>query len=99
MELADQLAAAGGATHAPSLSDSSDMPAPEARGHGLGTQATRQTLDYAFRITNLRVVWLKVLVPNTAGIRAYEKAGCRPVGHLREAATPLNLIGRCQLIA
>lgn len=35
--------------------------APEARGRGLGTQATRLTLDYAFHITNLRMVWLKVL--------------------------------------
>ncbi|MYX07490.1 GNAT family N-acetyltransferase [Streptomyces sp. SID8375] len=61
------------------------MLAPEARGHGLGTQATRLTLDYAFHITNLRMVWLKVLAPNTAGIRAYEKAGLRTAGNLREA--------------
>ncbi|MFG2827346.1 GNAT family N-acetyltransferase [Streptomyces sp. NPDC048434] len=61
------------------------MLAPEARGRGLGTQATRLTLDYAFHITNLRMVWLKVLAPNTAGIRAYEKAGFRTVGALREA--------------
>ena len=39
------------------------MLAPEARGRGLGTQATRLTLDYAFHITNLRMVWLKVLAP------------------------------------
>ncbi|GAB2741169.1 hypothetical protein GCM10010442_71870 [Kitasatospora kifunensis] len=61
------------------------MLAPEARGHGLGTQATHLTLDYAFHITNLRMVWLKVLAPNKAGIRAYEKAGFRTVGALREA--------------
>ncbi|MFE6686038.1 GNAT family N-acetyltransferase [Streptomyces sp. NPDC057743] len=61
------------------------MLAPEARGRGLGTQATRLTLDYAFHITNLRMVWLKVLAPNTAAIRAYEKAGFRTVGALREA--------------
>lgn len=53
------------------------MLAPEARGRGLGTQATRLALDYAFHITNLRMVWLKVLAPNQAGIRAYEKAGFR----------------------
>ncbi|MGW8329910.1 GNAT family N-acetyltransferase [Streptomyces sp. NPDC055897] len=61
------------------------MLAPEARGRGLGTAATRLTLDYAFHITNLRMVWLKVLAPNTAGIRAYEKAGFHTVGALREA--------------
>lgn len=61
------------------------MLAPEARGRGLGTAATRLTLDYAFHVTNLRMVWLKVLAPNKAGIRAYEKAGFRVVGALREA--------------
>ncbi|MFC8824870.1 GNAT family N-acetyltransferase [Streptomyces sp. NPDC057137] len=61
------------------------MLASEARGHGLGTAATRLTLDYAFHITNLRMVWLKVLAPNTAGIRAYEKSGFRVAGTLREA--------------
>ena len=61
------------------------MLAPEARGHGLGAQATELTLDYAFHITNLRMVWLKVLAPNTAGLRAYEKAGFRTVGSLRQA--------------
>lgn len=61
------------------------MLAPEARGKGLGTQATWLTLDYAFHITNLRMVWLKVLSPNRPAIRAYEKAGFRTVGALREA--------------
>lgn len=61
------------------------MLAPEARGRGLGTAATRLTLDYAFHITNLRMVWLKVLAPNTAGIRAYQKAGFRTVGSLRQS--------------
>ncbi|WP_369357887.1 GNAT family N-acetyltransferase [Streptomyces sp. cg2] len=62
------------------------MLAPEARGRGLGTQATRLTLDYTFHVTNLRMVWLKVLAPNTAAIRAYEKAGFRTVGAIREAS-------------
>lgn len=61
------------------------MLAPEARGRGLGTEATRLTLDYAFHITNLRMVWLKVLAPNKAAVLAYEKAGFRTVGALREA--------------
>ncbi|MEU1282588.1 GNAT family protein [Streptomyces sp. NPDC005805] len=56
-----------------------------ARGRGLGAEATRLTLDYGFHVTNLRMVWLKVLAPNVPGIRAYEKAGFRRAGTLREA--------------
>nr|WP_236543971.1 GNAT family protein [Spiractinospora alimapuensis] len=59
--------------------------APEARGRQVGTQATRLTLDYAFHLIGLRMVWLKVLEPNTAGVRAYEKAGFRHAGRLRDA--------------
>ena len=42
-------------------------------------------IDYGFHITNLRAVWLKVLEHNTAGIRAYEGAGFKPVGRLRRS--------------
>ncbi|MFE9010161.1 GNAT family N-acetyltransferase [Streptomyces cyaneofuscatus] len=68
------------------------MLAPEARGRGLGTAATRLVLDYAFHITNLRMVWLKVLAPNKAGLRAYEKAGFRTAGTLREAGHWLGTV-------
>ncbi|MFE9722229.1 GNAT family N-acetyltransferase [Streptomyces sp. NPDC005794] len=61
------------------------MLAPEARGRGLGTAATRLALDYAFHVSNLRMVWLKVLAPNQAAIRAYEKADFHVAGRLREA--------------
>lgn len=61
------------------------MLAPEARGRGLGTRATGLTLDYAFHICNLRMVWLKVLGPNTAAVRAYEHAGFRYAGTLRQS--------------
>ncbi|MEV3948580.1 MULTISPECIES: GNAT family N-acetyltransferase [Streptomyces] len=61
------------------------MLAPEARGTGLGTAATRLTLDYAFHITNLRMIWLKVLAPNKPAVRAYERAGFRTAGTLRQA--------------
>lgn len=61
------------------------MLAREARGRGLGTEATRLTLDYAFHVANLRMVWLKVLAPNAAGIKAYERAGFQRAGKLREA--------------
>lgn len=59
--------------------------APEAQGQHIGTKATRLTLDYAFHLVGLRMVWLKVLEPNTAGTRAYEKAGFRYAGKLRSS--------------
>jgi diamine N-acetyltransferase len=59
--------------------------APQARGRGLATEATLLTLDYGFHITALRMIWLKVLEPNTPGIRAYTAAGFKPAGRLRAA--------------
>lgn len=59
--------------------------APEARGRGLAGEATLLTLDYGFSITALRMIWLKVLEPNTAGIRAYAAAGFKPAGRLRKS--------------
>ncbi|MEU1674812.1 GNAT family protein [Streptomyces roseifaciens] len=59
--------------------------APEARGKGYATEATRLTLDWAFHLGALRMVWLKVLEPNKAAITAYEKAGFRPAGRMRQA--------------
>lgn len=57
----------------------------EGRGRGFAAEAATLTLDYAFHVVNLRAVWLKVLAPNTAGIRAYEAAGFKAVGRLRRA--------------
>ena len=59
--------------------------APQARGRGLATEATLLTLDYGFRITALRMIWRKVLEPNTPGIRAYTTAGFKPAGRLRQS--------------
>lgn len=59
--------------------------APDARGHGHATEATHLTLDWAFHLAHLRMVWLKVLAPNTAGITAYKRAGFRQAGRLRQA--------------
>ncbi|MBZ6173359.1 GNAT family N-acetyltransferase [Streptomyces olivaceus] len=58
---------------------------PEERGKGYATEAARLTLDWAFHLAHLRMVWLKVLEPNVAGIKAYEKAGFRPAGRLRQS--------------
>uniref|UniRef100_A0AAU2JIV9 GNAT family N-acetyltransferase n=1 Tax=Streptomyces sp. NBC_00049 TaxID=2903617 RepID=A0AAU2JIV9_9ACTN len=59
--------------------------APEHRGKGYATEATRLTLDYGFHLGGLRMIHLKVLEPNAAGIKAYEKAGFREVGRLRRS--------------
>ncbi|WP_232788976.1 GNAT family N-acetyltransferase [Streptomyces odonnellii] len=59
--------------------------APEERGKGYATEAARLTLDWAFHLAALRMVWLKVLEPNRAGIASYEKAGFRLSGRLRQS--------------
>jgi RimJ/RimL family protein N-acetyltransferase len=50
------------------------------RGKGYGTETTRLMLDYAFTALGLHNVMLRVLEFNTAGIRAYQKAGFREIG-------------------
>lgn len=55
------------------------------RGQGIGTEATRLTLDYGFHVTNLRCIHLAVLAPNTPAIHAYEKAGFRRIGQRRQS--------------
>jgi diamine N-acetyltransferase len=58
----------------------------ERRGQGLGSEATRLALDFAFNVLNLRNVLLEVLAWNVAGLNAYERAGFRRVGVRRGAA-------------
>ena len=57
----------------------------ERRGRGLGTEATRLMLDYAFHVLQLRNVLLETLEWNIAGLTAYERAGFRRVGVRRGA--------------
>jgi len=57
----------------------------ERRGQGIGTEATRLTLDWAFNVLSLRNVLLEVYPWNAGAIRAYEKAGFRLIGRRREA--------------
>jgi diamine N-acetyltransferase len=57
----------------------------EGRGRGIGTEATKLTLDYAFHVTNLENVYLTVLAPNAAGVAAYERAGFRKIGERRQS--------------
>lgn len=55
------------------------------RRKGIGTEATRLTLDYAFNISHLACVHLTVLAPNTGAVTAYERAGFRRIGERRNS--------------
>src|SRR3954454_10979201 len=57
----------------------------ERRGQGLGTEATRLVLDFAFHMLELRNVLLETLEWNVAGLKAYERAGFRRIGVRRGA--------------
>jgi RimJ/RimL family protein N-acetyltransferase len=57
----------------------------ERRGQGLGTEATRLVLDFAFHVLNLRNVLLETLDWNAAALTAYERAGFRRIGIRRGA--------------
>jgi RimJ/RimL family protein N-acetyltransferase len=59
----------------------------ERRGQGLGTEAARLALDFAFHVLHLRNVLLQTLEWNVAGLTAYERAGFRRIGVRRGAAT------------
>jgi diamine N-acetyltransferase len=54
------------------------------RGRGYGTEVTRLMLAYAFTTLGLHNVMLRVYEYNLAGLRAYEKAGFRPIGRQRQ---------------
>jgi RimJ/RimL family protein N-acetyltransferase len=60
------------------------------RGEGIGTDATRLALRWAFEVVGLENVILTVLPSNPAGIAAYEKAGFRVVGRRRRAAATMD---------
>jgi RimJ/RimL family protein N-acetyltransferase len=53
-------------------------------GKGHGTEATRLLIRHAFDTLNLNRVWLHVYEDNARGIRAYEKAGFKKEGVLRQ---------------
>jgi diamine N-acetyltransferase len=57
----------------------------ERRGQGLGTEATRLALDFAFNVLQLRNVMLEAFAWNVAGLTAYKRAGFRRVGVRRGA--------------
>ena len=54
-------------------------------GKGYGTETTRLMLGYAFATLGFNMIWLRVLSTNERAIRAYNRAGFREAGRLREA--------------
>lgn len=60
--------------------------ATEARGRGIGTEAIRQVVEFAFVRRNVRRLHLQAIASNAGAIRAYEKAGFVHEGRLREHA-------------
>lgn len=62
----------------------------DARGRGLGTEATRLTVDYGFTVLGLHNILLSVHASNPGAIRCYEKAGFRHIGRRRGARRLAN---------
>lgn len=59
---------------------------PEEWGKGFGTEVTRLLCRHGFEVMGLNRIWLHVFADNVRGLRAYERAGFRREGVLREAA-------------
>jgi diamine N-acetyltransferase len=55
-------------------------------GTGVGTDASRCLLRYAFADLNLERIWLRVFASNERAIRLYQKLGFQVEGRLRRAA-------------
>jgi diamine N-acetyltransferase len=60
------------------------------RGTGLGTDAVRLGLDWAFNMLGLRNVMLETYEFNEQARRAYERAGFRLIGRRRDAVQALG---------
>ncbi|OLS37038.1 GNAT family N-acetyltransferase [Alkalihalophilus pseudofirmus] len=58
---------------------------PKYFNKGYGTEAVQLALDYAFHKLNLNRLQLEVYSHNKRGLKAYEKAGFKVEGVLREA--------------
>lgn len=58
---------------------------PQFWSKGYGSEATNLMVKYAFEILNLNRIQLHVCSENTKGVKAYEKAGFKIEGTLRQA--------------
>ncbi|MBU3661536.1 MAG: GNAT family N-acetyltransferase [Flavobacteriales bacterium] len=54
-------------------------------GKGIGTITTQKVVQFGFEKLNLNRIMLTVSEPNIGGVRAYEKAGFKIEGKLRQA--------------
>lgn len=54
-------------------------------GKGIGTEAGKLIIDYAFNVLNLRNIRLSVFEFNKRGIASYEKIGFKHIGRRRKA--------------
>ena len=62
----------------------------ERRGKGLGTEATRLTLDWGFTVLGLHNIMLGVAAWNQRAIRVYTKVGFREIGRRRGAGVTMG---------
>ncbi len=62
----------------------------ERRGQGLGTEATRLTLDWGFTVLGLHNIMLGVAAWNQRAIWVYAKAGFRELGRRRGAGVTMG---------
>jgi diamine N-acetyltransferase len=60
------------------------------RSTGIGTDATRLALDWAFNMLGLRNVMLETYEFNEQARRAYERAGFKVIGRRRDAVSVLG---------
>lgn len=63
---------------------------PQFWSKGFGGEATKLMVKYAFEILNLNRIQLHVCSENTKGVKAYEKAGFKVEGTLRQAMYHFN---------
>jgi diamine N-acetyltransferase len=67
-----------------------DITIGERRNQGLGTEATRLVLDWAFTVMGLHNILLVTFSWNLPAIRAYTKAGFREIGRRRGAVVTMG---------
>ena len=56
------------------------------RGRGYGREPVGSLVDYAFRLRNVRKVWLTVNATNQRAIRAHAAKRLNPFGHIGRQA-------------
>ncbi len=56
----------------------------DARGKGIGTQAAKRMIEYAFETLKLHRLFLRVFADNLQAVRSYEKAGFVREAYLKD---------------